>query len=224
MMQAPLTDVVQHVAIRPVRREPWPLIKRVLDAGLAAILLLLLLPLLLTVAVMLRLESPGPVIFRQERRGRNGRRFTVLKFRTMHTSASSEPHRQYVAALAAGKVSTGGLQKLTNDPRVTLTGAVLRRSSIDELPQLVNVMRGDMSLVGPRPALEYELDLYDERHFERFSVRPGLTGLWQVRGRSELGFREMLDLDVEYARTIGPRLDAQILLRTPVALVRGRAA
>lgn len=191
---------------------------------LAAVLLIVLAPILVLIALVLKLDSPGPVIFRQERCGRDGRRFKVLKFRTMHTNASAEPHRRYIAALAAGEVSEDGLKKLTADPRVTRAGGFLRRTSLDELPQLVNVARGQMSIVGPRPALDYELDFYEARHFERFSVRPGLTGLWQVKGRSELGFREMLDLDVEYARATGPRLDAEILLRTPGTLVRGRAA
>lgn len=198
--------------------------KRVFDLVFAVFLLVIAAPVLLAVIVLLKLDSPGPAIFRQERCGRGRRRFEVLKFRTMHVNASAEPHRRYIAALAAGEASADGLQKLTNDPRVTRVGGFLRRTSIDELPQLVNVALGQMSIVGPRPALDYELEFYDEQHYERFSVRPGLTGLWQVKGRSELGFRQMLDLDVEYARTTRPRLDAEILLRTPVTLVKGRAA
>ncbi len=200
------------------------MVKRGIDVSLAVILLALLAPVLLVIALILKRDSPGPAIFRQERYGRGGECFTVLKFRTMMTNVSAEPHRHYIAALSAGDGSGNGLKKLTDDPRVTQAGAFLRRTSLDELPQLFNVVRGQMSIVGPRPALDYELQFYEEQHFERFSVRPGLTGLWQVEGRSELGFRDMLDLDVQYARAASARLDAEILWRTPLALVRCRAS
>ena len=197
--------------------------KRVFDTTVALVLLLVLLPLLLLIALAVKLDSRGPVIFRQVRLGRGMREFAVLKFRTMARDASSELHREYIAKLVAGD-EDGDLKKLTDDPRVTRVGRVLRRLSLDELPQLLNVVAGQMSLVGPRPALAYELDHYEPQHFERFSVRPGLTGLWQVSGRSGLGFREMLDLDTTYARTNSPGTDARILLATPVALVKKPAA
>ncbi len=219
-----LDAMLTSVPARVDQSVVWPVVKRGFDIGLAAVLLTLLAPTLLVIALILRRDSPGPAIFRQERYGRGGQRFTVLKFRTMKTDVSAEPHQRYIAALAAGDSSGNGLKKLTGDPRVTRAGAFLRRTSLDELPQLVNVVRGQMSIIGPRPALDYELQFYDEQHFERFSVRPGLTGLWQVEGRSELGFREMLDLDVQYARAACARLDAKILWRTPFALARGRAA
>jgi lipopolysaccharide/colanic/teichoic acid biosynthesis glycosyltransferase len=142
----------------------------------------------------------------------------------MRADASPEMHRAYIERLARGDIAEDGLQKLTDDPRVTRLGRFLRRTSLDELPQLINVVRGHMSLVGPRPAIEYELAFYGPQHHERFSVRPGLTGLWQVKGRSELGFREMLDLDVEYASHCGLKTDAEILLRTPRAVLSRRAA
>lgn len=201
----------------------WHATKRVLDGVLAVVLLLVLLPLFVLISLAIKLDSRGPVIFRQDRLGRGLRRFPVLKFRTMVQDASSDLHRQYIALLVAGE-EDGDVKKLTGDPRVTRVGRVLRRMSLDELPQLFNVVAGQMSLVGPRPALEYELDHYEPQHFERFGVRPGLTGLWQVSGRSGLGFREMLDLDTTYARTNGPGTDARILLATPLALVKKPAA
>jgi lipopolysaccharide/colanic/teichoic acid biosynthesis glycosyltransferase len=191
-----------------------------MDAAVAAVALVALLPLMAAIALAVKLESRGPGIFGQRRLGRYSEPFTVLKFRTMVEGAPSEPHRRYVAQLTElGTASDGGLQKLTSDPRVTRVGAILRRLSLDELPQLINVVRGEMSLVGPRPALEYELRYYRPEHFERFLVRPGLTGLWQVSGRARLGFLEMLDLDVEYVRGRCLRLDLQILWLTPRAMI-----
>jgi len=204
----------------------WAVVKRGVDLVVAVVLLVLLVPLLVLVALVVRLDSPGPVLFRQTRQGLWRRPFTVFKFRTMDHGASAELHRRYIAQLAEGQVTApaADLKKLTADPRVTRVGGVLRKTSLDELPQLINVVRGEMSLVGPRPALDYELEHYRAEHFERFEVRPGITGLWQVSGRNRLGFHEMLDLDCEYARRHGPVLDAAILARTPLAVVRHRAA
>lgn len=201
----------------------WTAAKRAVDVVGAALGLLVLSPLLGALALAVRLDSRGPVLFRQERLGLARRPFRVAKFRTMRTGSSDALHRAYIAQLARGEVEGESLRKLTEDPRVTRVGRFLRATSLDELPQLLNVLRGEMSLVGPRPALGYELEHYAPRHFERFTVRPGMTGLWQVSGRAELGFTEMLDLDVEYARTTGPWTDLRILLRTPGALV-GRTA
>jgi lipopolysaccharide/colanic/teichoic acid biosynthesis glycosyltransferase len=209
---------------RTARPGAWSVAKRVLDVLLASILLLASLPLLLAVALAVRVDSPGPILFRQKRCGRHRRPFVVLKFRTMADGASSAVHRRYIAELAHGGGDSSALKKLTDDARVTRVGSFLRRSSLDELPQLLNVLRGDMSLVGPRPAIDYELEHYEPEHYERFEVRPGLTGLWQVSGRSRLGFTEMLELDAEYARTTSPLLDARILARTPLEILRGRAS
>jgi lipopolysaccharide/colanic/teichoic acid biosynthesis glycosyltransferase len=207
------------------KRLTWTQIKRAVDVALALVALIVLAPVMLAVALAVRLDSPGPLLFRQERCGRGRRPFTVLKFRTMFDGVSPEAHRRYIERLAHSEADAEpGLKKLVGDPRVTRVGAFLRRASLDELPQLVNVLRGDMSIVGPRPALEYELEHYRPEHFARFDVRPGLTGLWQVSGRNTIGFVGMLDLDVEYSRTSSPRLDAKILLRTPLAVVRGHAA
>lgn len=203
----------------------WQHAKRFFDVVFAVLLLLAAAPLLALLLIAIRLDSPGPLLFRQQRYGRGCRRFTVLKLRTMYDGVSPEAHRRYIAQLArAPQAETTGLKKLVGDPRVTRVGAFLRRTSLDELPQLINVIKGEMSIVGPRPALDYELEHYAPEHFGRFTVRPGLTGLWQVSGRNSLGFLEMLDLDAEYARISSPGLDAKIVLRTPRAVLRARAA
>ena len=199
-------------------------IKRIVDLAGSGLGLLVLAPLFAVAAVAIKLDSRGPVFFRQERIGRDERRFRVWKFRTMQVGASDALHRAYIAELASGAADhQEGLKKLTSDPRVTRVGRVLRATSIDELPQLINVFAGEMSLVGPRPALEYELEHYRPEHYDRFRVKPGMTGLWQVSGRAELGFNEMLDLDVQYAQECGPLADLRILLKTPGALL-GRTA
>jgi lipopolysaccharide/colanic/teichoic acid biosynthesis glycosyltransferase len=210
----------------PTRGSPaWRWTKRALDVLIASVAIVVLIPLLAMVAIAVKLDSPGPLLFRQRRLGRGLRSFTMLKFRTMYNGVSDEPHRLYIEALSRGdwSMARGGLKKLVDDPRVTRVGRVLRRLSIDELPQLFNVLVGTMSLIGPRPALEYELEHYRPEHFERFSVRPGLSGLWQVSGRSKLGFKEMLELDVEYARHYGPTTDLRVFVLTPQAMVRGSA-
>jgi lipopolysaccharide/colanic/teichoic acid biosynthesis glycosyltransferase len=221
--RVPPLDAVPPAPARDGRPSgfPWPACKRIVDLLGAALLLALLAPILTLVAVAVRLDSPGPGLFRQRRLGRNLEPFTLLKFRTMREGVSSEAHRRYVERPVREPATTpaAGLRKLERDPRVTRVGQLLRRTSLDELPQLVNVLRGEMSLVGPRPALDYELEHYRRSHYRRFAVRPGMTGLWQVSGRSRLGFVEMLELDVRYVRECGPGLDAQILLRTPRALV-----
>lgn len=212
------TDASRH------RARLWIVAKRIAEPVLALLIVVVLLPLLALVALAIKLDSRGPVLFRQRRHGLGMQEFAVLKFRTMVPDASPELHKQYITQLMAAEDDGEGLKKLTRDPRVTRVGAFLRRTSLDELPQLLNVVAGQMSLVGPRPALAYELDHYDAVHFDRFQVRPGLTGLWQVSGRSALGFRQMLDLDTRYARESGPVMDLQILIRTPITLVRRHAA
>jgi lipopolysaccharide/colanic/teichoic acid biosynthesis glycosyltransferase len=193
------------------------IVKRAIDLIGSAICLVALSPLLLLLALAIVVDSGRPVIFRQIRLARGMREFRVLKFRTMKLGVSSEAHQAYIKKLATGQADEGSLKKLTADPRVTRVGSFLRRTSLDELPQLVNVFLGSMSLVGPRPALEYELEYYRPEHFERFAVKPGMTGLWQVSGRNELGFTEMLDLDTEYARSGNLLTDIKILVKTPMA-------
>jgi lipopolysaccharide/colanic/teichoic acid biosynthesis glycosyltransferase len=194
-------------------------VKRAIDVIGSVLGLVLLSPLFLALAVAIVVDTGRPVLFRQVRLARGLREFRVLKFRTMKLGADSEMHKEYIKKLATGQADQGSLKKLTGDPRVTRVGQFLRQTSLDELPQLVNVLLGNMSLVGPRPALEYELEHYQERHFERFAVKPGMTGLWQVSGRNELGFTEMLDLDAEYARSGNLLTDLKILVKTPVAAI-----
>ena len=204
-----------------------PRVKRCLDVTVAAIALLVLSPLLVCLALAVRLSSPGPAIFRQERLGLHAQPFVLLKFRTMRTGVGEAVHRAYVTRLLTQddppRGGAGGLFKLEDDPRVTRVGRWLRRTSLDELPQLVNVLRGEMSLVGPRPALAWEAALYTDEQRLRFEVLPGITGLWQVSGRSRLSMREALALDVEYVRRRSLRLDVWILLRTLPTLVRPEA-
>jgi lipopolysaccharide/colanic/teichoic acid biosynthesis glycosyltransferase len=172
--------------------------------------------------------SAGPALFRQERLGRDKRPFTMLKLRTMYVGKDDRIHRDYVASLLStgteAAVTPGrGLYKLDSDPRVTRVGAWLRRTSLDELPQLINVLHGEMSLVGPRPVLPWEAEIFGERYQRRFAVKPGLTGLWQVSGRSRLTMSKALELDVEYVARRSFTFDLMILIRTIPAMLRGGA-
>jgi lipopolysaccharide/colanic/teichoic acid biosynthesis glycosyltransferase len=198
--------------------------KRSLDVVLAGTALLLLVPVLVLVAVLVRLGSPGPALFRQTRVGLDGKPFQMFKFRTMRVGVDDAAHRDYVGRLLSGEAEPhDGLYKLDRDPRVNRVGAILRRSSIDELPQLINVLRGEMSLVGPRPALPYEARMFPAWSVSRFCVRPGLTGLWQVSGRNKVTMLDGLRLDVDYVDRHTLLLDIGILLRTVPAVVSGGA-
>jgi lipopolysaccharide/colanic/teichoic acid biosynthesis glycosyltransferase len=202
------------------------IVRRGLDLLVALVALVVLAVPMLLVALLVRATSPGPSLFRQVRVGLHRQPFGMLKFRTMRLDATDELHRAYVTRLLRGEpAAEDGLYKITADPRVTPVGRVLRRTSIDELPQLINVLRGEMSLVGPRPMLPWECELLAPGHRDRFAVPAGMTGLWQVSGRSALSMREALDLDVRYARTACLRLDLAILVRTVwvVLVPRGRA-
>jgi lipopolysaccharide/colanic/teichoic acid biosynthesis glycosyltransferase len=202
--------------------------KRVVDILLAGVLLVLLSPVMLAITIVIRVTSPGPPLFRQVRVGHRMSTFVMLKFRTMHHDIDDGIHRAYVTAMLAGRPVAAdpdrGIYKLTGDPRVTRIGRFLRKTSLDELPQLINVLRGEMSLVGPRPVLPYEAELFEARHRTRFSVKPGITGLWQVSGRSVLTMQQALDLDVEYASRRNLALDFATLLRTMPAVLRSRDA
>jgi lipopolysaccharide/colanic/teichoic acid biosynthesis glycosyltransferase len=191
----------------------------------AALALLVLSPLLLLVGALVWRSSPGPVFLRQTRIGKDGRPFRMYKFRTMLADCDPAPHRAFYRSLVKGEARPiGGSFKLTDDPRVTPVGRVLRRLSLDELPQLLNVLKGEMSLVGPRPPLPYEVELYDARALRRLSVRPGMTGLWQVNGRSALDFQQMVDLDLSYITRWSIWLDVAIVLRTPAVVLATRGA
>ncbi|MFN8483692.1 MAG: sugar transferase [Anaerolineae bacterium] len=202
--------------------------KRGVDLALGGLLLALASPLLLLIALAIRLDSQGPVLLRQTRVGRRGCLFTCYKFRTMVSNADPELHRRYMRAFIHNQVPasaalTGDAAafKLVNDPRVTRVGRVLRRTSLDELPQLLNVLRGDMSLVGPRPALPYEVAEYEAWHCHRLEALPGLTGWWQVYGRSRVSFDEMVRMDLEYIAHQSLALDMKLIMLTvPVVLLR----
>lgn len=197
--------------------------RRALDILVAGGLLLALAPLLLVIALLIRLESGGPAVFRQQRLGHRLDPFTIFKFRTMRHEADATPHREYVQSMIGRQESSerGHLYKLSVDDRVTRVGRFLRSWSLDELPQLLNVLRGHMALVGPRPVISYEVDLYPESYLGRFAVKPGLTGLWQVSGRNERTYGEMVRLDIEYAERASLLLDLSILARTvPILITR----
>lgn len=193
-------------------------LKRAVDVGASACALVALSPVLVALALAVRLESPGPVLFRQERSGRDGRIFTMLKFRSMVQDAEARK------ALLSSDSFDGRIFKQKQDPRVTRVGAVLRRHSLDELPQLVNVLRGEMSLVGPRPYLPHETATFDSQERRRLAVLPGLTGLGQVSGRADLTWAESIRLDLHYIDHWSPVVDVAICLRTVAVVARGSGA
>jgi lipopolysaccharide/colanic/teichoic acid biosynthesis glycosyltransferase len=199
--------------------------KRALDVICAVVLLMSLAPLLLVIAVVVHFSSPGPILFRQQRMGAGGRCFVMYKFRTMVAGNDSTLHQAYYSDLIRGAaLPINDVFKLVDDPRITRAGRFLRRFSLDELPQLLNILHGTMSLVGPRPPIPYEVELYGPRDRLRFTVRPGLTGLWQVSGRNRLTFQEMIDLDLTYIERWSMRLDVWIILRTPLVMLAGHDA
>jgi lipopolysaccharide/colanic/teichoic acid biosynthesis glycosyltransferase len=221
-------DLTQRDAAKKVSRA----IKRGIDLFGSALAVLIFLPCFLAIAAAIKLTSPGPILFRQQRLGRYGVPFTFLKFRSMHAQNDSQRHREFVKQYIEGVGKSSPAEsngrvpyKITNDPRVTPIGRFLRRTSLDELPQFLNVLRGEMSLVGPRPPIPYEIEAYDIWHRRRLmEVKPGMTGLWQVKARSKVCFDDMVRLDLEYARKWSVRLDLLILLQTPRAVLFGGGA
>ena len=208
-------------------------VKQAIDIVASGLMLVLFLPFCALVAAVIKLTSKGPVFFRQERMGQYGVPFGCLKFRTMLVNNSAKAHKDFIQDFIKNKddgtkkkgVNGGEVYKITNDPRVTPIGALLRKTSLDELPQLWNVFVGDMSLVGPRPPVRYEFEMYDIWHRRRvFEAKPGITGLWQVSGRSRMRFDEMVRLDLRYSRSWSLWLDLMILLRTPGAVISGDGA
>jgi exopolysaccharide biosynthesis polyprenyl glycosylphosphotransferase len=203
-------------------------VKRTLDIVGALVALVLFSPIMLTIALVVAATSPGPVIFRQKRLGKGGVPFVFYKFRSMRVDADDRIHREYVANLIEGNLdevnqgdSSRPLYKMTADPRITRVGHVIRKTSLDELPQLFNVLKGDMSLVGPRPPLPYEAEKYQSWHLRRvLQIRPGITGLWQVEGRSSTSFDDMVRLDLRYIRHCSLWLDLKILLKTVLVVLR----
>jgi lipopolysaccharide/colanic/teichoic acid biosynthesis glycosyltransferase len=206
------------------RRRRW--IKRGFDLAVAGVLTALTAPLMALIALAIRLDSPGPAIYRQERVGENGRPFTILKFRSMRASADPSVHQAYVTRLIQENLSVaevdGGTLKLENDSRITRVGRWIRATSLDELPQFWNVLRGEMSLVGPRPPIPYEVAVYQPWHLGRLAAPPGLTGLWQITARNQVSFDEMVRMDLDYIERQSLGLDISILLRTPLQALVGR--
>jgi lipopolysaccharide/colanic/teichoic acid biosynthesis glycosyltransferase len=218
--------------------QTYELLKRGLDIVVSVAALLFFTPLFVVIAIAIKLSSRGPVLFRQERFGRQFTPFTFYKFRSMYAGSDQNVHKAYISRLIAGRpeagIATGNATqpdkktqvfKITGDSRVTPVGRLLRRTSLDELPQFWNVLRGEMSLVGPRPCLQYELEQYADWHALRLiDVKPGMTGLWQVTARNRVGFDEMVRLDLAYVKHRSLWLDIKILLRTPMAVVSGLGA
>lgn len=216
-------------------------LKRSIDIATVIIVMVFLSPLMLIIAFMIKLDSPGPVFFVQERIGSKRRRdtdgrivwdiqkFNIYKFRSMYQDADESIHKAYIEAFVQGTVEESGSDhakfKLVNDPRITRVGRILRKASLDELPQLNNVLRGEMSLVGPRPVPEYEVAQYREAwHYDRLATLPGITGLWQVEGRGQVEFDDMIRLDLEYINRQSFWLDIKILLKTIPAVLTGSGA
>ena len=227
------TEVDQIGALPMIRLFREPLsdfargTKRISDILIAAFTLVVFSPFWLLIALLIKLDSKGPVFYAQERVGMDGRIFVVYKFRTMRMDADSEIHREYQRKFIAGdaEANVGDAEKpaykLRNDPRITRVGRLLRRLSLDEIPQLFNVLRGDMSIVGPRPPIPYEVEAYELRHRKRLDMKPGLTGLWQVSGRNRLPFEEMVKLDLFYIENWSLLFDLKIILRTVLVMLRG---
>ncbi len=214
------------------KRDLSLIVKRSVDIVGSAALMLLLTPVVAAIALAIKLTSKGPVIFRQERLGQFGKRFKCLKFRTMYANNDPKIHQEYVQRFIAGEADknpseTGKTEvyKITKDPRVTRVGRFLRKTSLDELPQFWNVLMGQMSLVGPRPPVPYEFEVYDLWHRRRvLELKPGVTGLWQVSGRSRMCFDDMVRLDLRYSQSWSLWLDIKILLATPRAALTGEGA
>ncbi|KAA6458002.1 sugar transferase [Acidobacteria bacterium AB60] len=212
------------------RKKTLLLVKRSIDFAVSAVGLTLLSPVFLAIAAAIKLTSKGPILFRQERVGQYGKLFTVLKFRSMFVGNDHSIHKDYVVKLIRNQAQPtnsggSGVYKLTNDRRITPVGRILRRLSLDELPQIINVLKGDMSLVGPRPAIPYELAAYQTWHRRRIlEAKPGITGLWQVTSRSTVKFDEMVRLDLRYATSWSLWLDLKILMMTPRAVIKGSGA
>jgi len=219
------------------------ILKRIMDFFLAALALIILLPLIIFIAILIKLDTPGPMFFVQERVGVKRRsrdqiaywqqaHFRCYKFRTMVYNADPSLHKAYIEALMSNDnesmaVLQGGdtqTRKLTRDPRVTRLGRILRKSSIDEIPQFFNVLKGDMSLVGPRPAIPYEVEMYKPWQRRRLEAKPGMTGLWQVTARSSAGFDEIANLDIQYIQQQSFWLDLKILVKTPLVVISCRGA
>jgi lipopolysaccharide/colanic/teichoic acid biosynthesis glycosyltransferase len=230
-MQIPRTNVTKPLSYPPAARTisgGYAPVKRALDIAMSLGLLLFLAPVMALIALGIRFSSPGPILYRQTRIGKNGKPFRMLKFRSMQVQNNPDLHREYVQMLikqntrpqALGKSSV----KLIGDPRITGVGKYLRKFSLDELPQFLNVLKGEMSIVGPRPPLPYEYDVYSEWHKQRLRVSPGITGMWQVKAHNTVAFDDMVRMDIKYIQTMNLWLDLKIMVLTPIEMIRGRGA
>jgi lipopolysaccharide/colanic/teichoic acid biosynthesis glycosyltransferase len=219
MSKATTIRKAQPAALDPLFIKKIPIWKRTFDILGSVCGIIVLSPLFLFIGILIKTVSPGPILFKQKRVGCGGRHFNLLKFRTMKLNADADIHRHYLCTLidSCKENSSNGdpMEKLPKDPRIIPLGCVLRAAGLDELPQLINVLKGQMSLVGPRPPIPYEVEQYSLWYKGRFDVVPGLTGLWQIRGKNKLGFNEMMRLDIQYAARRSFLLDCKILLKTP---------
>lgn len=196
--------------------------KRFIDVIFTLLIFIPLCLMLAIVALCIRLDSRGPIFFRQKRVGQDGKEFTMLKFRSMYVNSNDLIHRQAIQRYMNGETIDGEGYKLTDDPRITKIGKLIRKTSLDELPQFFNVLRGEMTLVGPRPPLSYEVELYSSRDWLRLSGKPGLTGPWQVYGRSQVQFQEMVDMDIVYLQQQSIAQDLKLIIMTPIVMLSGR--
>jgi lipopolysaccharide/colanic/teichoic acid biosynthesis glycosyltransferase len=210
------------------RGENYLYLKRGIDILLASVLILLFSPLMLLIAVGIAISSPGPIFYSQPRIGKDGKPFKMLKFRSMQVKNNPDLHRQYVQKLIRENTQPRALGKnslkVTGDARITGMGKYLRKYSLDELPQFFNVLKGEMSIVGPRPPLPYEYEVYSEWHKRRLSIKPGITGLWQTAAHNTVSFDEMVQIDLKYIQSIGLGLDLKIMLSTPIEMIRGKGS
>jgi len=231
-MKATTIDSSQSLPLEPtestlVASRYLPL-KRVLDVLVSAACLVLFSPLMLALAIGIRIASPGPILYRQQRIGKGGKPFAMLKFRSMQIGNNPDLHREYVQKLIKENIHPQALGKsslkIVGDPRITGMGKYLRKFSLDELPQFLNVLRGEMSIVGPRPSLPYEYEIYEEWHKQRLFVLPGITGYWQVMAHNTVTFDAMVRIDLSYMKSMNFWLDLKIMLLTPVEMIRGKGA
>ncbi len=225
-----LTESLDRSAGFRIRKRRWweNFLKRFIDIIVSSLVIVIGFPFFLSISLLIKLTSKGPVFFTQERVGENGELFNFHKFRTMRAGIDDTLHREFTRDFIQGRMRQSTLDgkdssiyKLKNDPRITSVGNFLRRTSLDELPQFINILKGEMTLVGPRPPLQYEYDCYEEWHKLRLSVKPGLTGLWQVNGRSSVPFHEMVKLDLYYIGNWSLLLDFKIVIRTVPVMFAG---
>jgi len=218
------------ISVKSVTSTQWKqsnyftLLKPVLDYFVAIILLILASPMFLIFAIGIKLYSPGPVFYYQKRIGKDGKPFRMIKFRSMRVNADTTPHKEYVQSLIRQNTRPRDLGKdtlkLEADPRITGLGKILRSFGLDELPQLINVLKGEMSIVGPRPSLDYELEVYEDWHKNRLGVLPGITGVWQVTAHNAVSFNEMVQIDLDYIQKANLWLDLKVMLLTPIEMLK----